>query len=118
MKPRVNTITRRNFFSRTGFFFSATVIAREYCRAQDAPRAIEPDAPRAIGLGFSLYGMKSLSIDAALAAVSEIGYDCIELPVMKEWPADSATFDRQKGARLKRIYRVRTAKIRTSPLTN
>jgi sugar phosphate isomerase/epimerase len=103
MKRRASTITRRKFFSRTAFFFSATVISREFCRAQDAPRAI--------GLGFSLYGMKSLSIDAALAAVSEIGYDCIELPVMKEWPADSATFDRQKTARWRAMLAARRVRV-------
>src|SRR5581483_11505399 len=44
-------------------------------------------APR-IGLGFSLYGMKALTLEAALEALATIGYDCVELPVMNEWPAD------------------------------
>lgn len=41
-------------------------------------------------IGFSLYGMKSLATADALAACREIGYDCFELPVMADWPLDSA----------------------------
>jgi inosose dehydratase len=96
MMRHTTRTTRRIFFSQAAFFCSATVAARHFCRAQDARRAI--------GLGFSLYGMKTLSVEDALQAVSEMGYDCIELPVMKDWPADSALFDRAgaKGEKLAR----------------
>src|SRR5262245_38076175 len=77
-------IARRNFFSQAAVFATWTHLARGMSRASEAPRTI--------GLGFSLYGMRSLTIDSALRAVDEIGYDCIELPVMAEWPADSARF--------------------------
>jgi inosose dehydratase len=50
----------------------------------------DDSTPRTIGLGFSLYGMKSLSIADALMVCAEIGYDCVELPVMSDWPGDSA----------------------------
>jgi len=43
-------------------------------------------------LGFSLYGMKSLPLGEALQQCATIGYRCVELPVLADWPADTATF--------------------------
>ena len=54
------------------------------------PARSQEGTKRTIGLGFSLYGMKSLPIADAIKACTEIGYDCVELPVMADWPADSA----------------------------
>src|SRR5262245_18654800 len=82
-------IARRKFFSHAAFFSFFAILSCANARYNDAHRTI--------GLGFSFYGMKSLSINAALKAIAEIGYDCVELPVMSDWPADSARFD--AGAR-------------------
>ena len=41
-----------------------------------------------ITFGFSLYGMRRLSLDDALEACRRIGYDAVELAVMPDWPAD------------------------------
>ena len=37
-------------------------------------------------IGFSLYGMKSLPTADALRVCSEIGYECVELAAMADWP--------------------------------
>jgi len=74
--------SRRNFFREAATIASWTLIGSQLARSAAAPRTT--------GLGFSLYGMKTIPIGAALKALMEIGYDCTELPVMPDWPADSA----------------------------
>jgi inosose dehydratase len=49
--------------------------------------------PAASRLGFSLYGMKSLPLEEALAHCAAIGYRCVELAIMPGWPADPAALD-------------------------
>jgi inosose dehydratase len=71
-------------------------------------------AKRTIGLGFSLYGMKSLPIAEALKACAEIGYDCVELPVMADWPADSTQLTAH--ARREILARLADHKLRLSAL--
>ena len=48
--------------------------------------------------------MKSLSLAEAIDACAGIGYDCVELPVMPDWPGDSAKLSdearRELAARL------------------
>ncbi|HEY2414457.1 MAG TPA: sugar phosphate isomerase/epimerase [Pirellulaceae bacterium] len=70
-----------------------------------------------MGLGFSLYGMKSLTIDDALSALAEIGYDCTELPVMRDWPADSARITAEQVTRYRDMLAARRLRL-TSLMEN
>lgn len=59
--------------------------------------------------GFSLYGMRSLSLDEAMSACAKIGYDSVELTVMPGWPADPLKLD--ADARKKLRDRLRELKL-------
>lgn len=85
--------------ARRKFLFGAAAIASWTLGRSSFVRASDP--PRTIGLGFSLYGMRSLATGAALRAVAEIGYDCVELPVMSDWPADSARLAKESRRELR-----------------
>ena len=76
--------------SRRSFLAAVVGVAAEGFRARRA-RAQDVNTPeKKVGLGFSLYGMKSLALLEAIKSCRTIGYDSIELPVMADWPADSA----------------------------
>lgn len=64
--------------------------------AQDAKKT------SAMTFGFSLYGMKSLSLDDALAACAKIGYDAVELVVMPDWPAAPARLSQADRGQLRK----------------
>lgn len=79
-------------YSRRSFLTSISSAAV----ALPALDLLADDTPPKIGLGFSLYGMRSLKLAEALPLCREIGYDCVELPVMAQWPADSASFSTEQ----------------------
>jgi len=50
--------------------------------------AAQPNPKSAITFGFSLYGMRTLKLDAALQQCAAIGYNAVELACMPDWPGD------------------------------
>jgi sugar phosphate isomerase/epimerase len=99
-----NMMQRR---ARRKFFYGAAAMACWTVLRSHIPARGAEDAPRTIGLGFSLYGMQSLELGAAIKALAEIGYDCTELPVMPDWPGDSARL----GAAAQRELRMTLARF-------
>lgn len=70
---------------RRGFLKQASVMAG--AALLNSARAAE-DSKALVTLGFSLYGMRSLTLKAALEACARIGYGAVELAVMPDWPGD------------------------------
>src|SRR5262245_720592 len=103
MTPIAPENDRRKFFRCAAALAGWTVLQPHFA----PPARGDDSAPRTIGLGFSLYGMRSLELPAAIKGLAEIGYDCTELPVMPDWPADSAKF----GAAARRELRAALARF-------
>jgi sugar phosphate isomerase/epimerase len=88
----MHSFTRRSFLAGC----AASALSPPSLRA-------DVDSATTIGLGFSLYGMRALPLEDAVRACAEIGYDCVELPVMEAWPADAAAFPPQQQDRFQRL---------------
>lgn len=64
--------------------------------------------PQIIPFGFSLYGMRGLTLDAGLAACAKIGYDAVELALMPGYPAEPKSLGKDERRRLRdRLSNVR-----------
>jgi inosose dehydratase len=63
-------------------------------------RAADKPAAR-MTFGFSLYGMRSLPLDDALAECAKIGYDAVELSLMPGYPSEPAKLDKVARKKLR-----------------
>lgn len=70
-------------FSAAALFWPSRVFADE-----GSPNPA--NSHRGCTLGFSTYGMKTLSTERAIGELVDIGYDTVELAVRSGWDADSA----------------------------
>jgi inosose dehydratase len=80
-------------------------------RGQQAPTEEEPSpdddetpsSSAGMTLGFSTYGMKSLTTELALAVLAQLGYDSVELTVRQGWDADPVPMAAKRRADLGRL---------------
>ena len=78
--------SRRQFLRQTAFSAAAAITASAQLRsAEKSPRSRRP-------IGFSLYGMKSLPVIDALNHCKRIGYENVELCLMKDFPTELGKF--------------------------
>ena len=69
--------------SRRGFLQTGLLAAASPAWLSDVGNAADPQR---VSFGFTLYGMRKLPVKEALRVCSEIGYDCVELACMTDWP--------------------------------
>ena len=79
-------LPRREFLRRTSAVTGAALLGT--LSPPTATFAATPAPARPFGLGFSLYGMKSLPVADALKACASIGYDNVEFALMPGYPTD------------------------------
>ena len=70
--------TRRQFVQSLAAALTASAGGARFTQAATMP-TVPP-------IGFSLYGMKSVPVSEALKVCAEIGYECVELAAMADWP--------------------------------
>lgn len=99
-------LPRRTFLHRTAVAAGLAALAHPSW-AQEKPTA-------GFGLGFSLYGMKSLPLDEALKACAEIGYDNVELALLEGYPTEPKLLSATDRQHLRE--RLATLKLRVSGL--
>ena len=92
---KVLTMDRRDLLRyASASVFSVGLVGFGLCKVNET-------VPQATGFGFSLYGMKSLSILEAIRICAQIGYDCVELPAMVDWPGAPERLDGAARAQIR-----------------
>ncbi|MSQ93618.1 MAG: sugar phosphate isomerase/epimerase [Gemmataceae bacterium] len=92
MKP-----TRRHFLACS---------AASFLTADCDLHAVQPEkTPQVIAFGYSLYGMRTLGLDAALEACAKIGYDAVELALMPGYHVEPKRLTRDERRRLRERLR-------------
>jgi len=89
----MNSLPRRTFLNQAAAALGLAAIGSPL-RAQDKATAT-------FGLGYTLYGMKSLALDDALKTCAEIGYDGVELCLLDGYPTTPAQFGAAERTKLR-----------------
>ncbi len=101
-----STLTRRTFLRQATATASLGLLGH--------PLLAEQKPAAGFGLGFSLYGMKSLPLDESLQICAETGYDNVELCLLEGYPTEPKLLAPADRARLRETLAAR--KLRVSGL--
>lgn len=101
----MKALSRRAFLSQSALAGLAAVSAPLFAGEKVRP---------GFGLGFSLYGMKTLPIADALQTCAEIGYDNVELALLSGFPTEPALLSPSDRAQLRE--QLTASKLRVSAL--
>lgn len=86
--------------SRRSFLAQAAV--GSVALASSSFASAQPEkTPQIMTFGFSLYGMRTLALDAALEACAKIGYDAVELALMPNWHAEPKRLGKDERRRIR-----------------
>jgi inosose dehydratase len=86
-------LPRRTFLAQTTAALALSALGSPL-RAADKPKAN-------FGLGYTLYGMKTLTLDDALKTCAQIGYNGVELCLIDGYPTEAAKFGAAERAKLR-----------------
>ena len=100
------SLSRRHFLRQTAATTSLGLLGHSLL-AQEKTAA-------GFGLGFTLYGMKSLSLDDALTTCAKVGYDNVELCLLEGYPTVPALLSAADRAKLRETLAAK--KLRVSGL--
>jgi inosose dehydratase len=101
------SISRRVFLGRSAAVLGAAALNL-------SASAEEKKSVASFGLGYTLYGMKTLALDDALKTCAEIGYDGVELCLIDGYATATATLDTAGRAKLREM--LAELKLRVSGL--
>src|SRR5258707_153196 len=89
----MSSLPRRSFLGQAAAALGLAAIG--------SPLRAHDKAVATFGLGYTLYGMKSLTLDDALKTCAEIGYNGVELCLLDGYPTTPAQFGAAERVKLR-----------------
>lgn len=102
----MSEVHRRDFLAMVSSAVGVLTAGRWSIAREQASLAAKP-----MTLGFSTYGMKTLTTERAIDLIADTGYDAIEITVWPGWDAEPSRVDAERRKRLKKQLAGRKLKL-------